>query len=103
MATISDITPLAQTVTFDGRSVTLQHFRYDGPVYPGGPDEEFVVNVAESRELPPHAAGFTDQDTAVSFITSLGTISVPSPAPNNPNNVDKRQGLGIPAAMISWH
>lgn len=103
MATIQDITPLAVTSTFDGRSVTLQHFTYDQAVFRGGPSAEYVVNVAGDKEHPPSAHGFFDQDSAVQFITSLGTVSVASPAPNNPDNVDVRQGLGIPAAMISWH
>ncbi|MGI8405614.1 MAG: hypothetical protein ACR2OE_12785 [Thermomicrobiales bacterium] len=91
---------IAQGMLFDGRQFEISKATHDRELRGVG-NETFVVDVHSLPRLPGGAYGFSSEQDARRFVTTLGKVTVTGHDTNGDEVEETRDGLGVPEGMIA--
>lgn len=101
MARIIKTRPVFRSLTFDGRQIVGSEVTTDAPLEGAKDARHFAVDVAGNDNFPAYTAGFDSKADAKKFVTGSGDIDFKGFSHGGEPVINRRTGLGIPAAMIA--
>jgi len=101
MVRILKTRPVMRSLTFDGRQVIASEITTDEPLAGDSDKTHVAVDVAGNDNFPAYTVGFHTKADAKKFITGSGAIDFKGNSHGGDPVINRRVGLGIPAAMVA--